>query len=172
MVGHVDLITRVVTEAEAAAASVVVHESFIQLASRDWEVLAQQVFLADSSPENLADKIRAASYAAGTFVNTQMVGFLLMPTASLLGMLFVDPKWLRQGVARRLWDSARAHLEAAVPSVKTVEVNSTPYALEFYRAVGFVPISAQFERYGARTTRMACWLPARALGAELPQSRR
>jgi Acetyltransferase (GNAT) domain len=51
--------------------------------------------------------------------------------------------------------------------VKTVELNSTPRAVEFYLALGFVPISAEFARGGARATRMACWLPARALGAEL-----
>ena len=50
-----------------------------------------------------------------------------------------------------------------------MELNSTPYAIEFYRALGFVPISAEFVRDGARATRMACWLPARALGAELQQ---
>jgi predicted GNAT family N-acyltransferase len=165
----VDFATRIVTEAEASAASVVVHESFIQLASRDWEVGAQQVFLADSSREKLAVKIRVASYAAGTFVEAQMVGFLLMPTPSLLGMLFVDPKWLRQGVAKRLWESAREHIEAAFPSTRTVELNTTSYAMEFYRSVGFVPISAEFRKDGARATRMACWLPARALGAECPR---
>ena len=130
------------------------------------------MFLADSSPERLAGKIKVASYAAGTFVDGQMVAFLLMPTPSLLGMLFVGPQWLRQGVAKRLWESARAHIEATFPSVKTVELNTTPYALEFYRAVGFVPISAEFERDGARATRMACWLPAGALGAECARSRR
>lgn len=162
----VDVGIRVVTEAEAAAASNIVYESFVQLASGGWEARAQQVFLADSSPEKLAGKLKVASYAAGAFVNAQMVGFLLMPTPSVLGMLFVHPKWLRQGVARRLWESARAHVEAAFPSVKTVELNSTPHALEFYRAVGFVPLSAEFNKDGARATRMACWLPARALGAE------
>lgn len=119
-------------------------------ASRDWDIEAQGAFLAGASPEKLAGKIKAAAYAAGAFAAGQMVGFLLMPAPSLLGMLFVHPKWLRQGVARTLRESARTHIEAEFPAVKTVEPSSTPRALEFYRAVGFVPISAEFRRDGAR----------------------
>jgi predicted GNAT family N-acyltransferase len=95
------------------------------------------------------------------------VGFILMPKPSLLGMLFVHPSSLRLGIGKQLWEQARAHVEVSFPEVKTVELNSTPYALHFYRSIGFVPISAEFQRGGCRATRMACWLPARALGAAL-----
>jgi predicted GNAT family N-acyltransferase len=64
-----------------------------------------------------------------------------------------------------LWESARAHVESAFPDVETVELNSSPYAVAFYRSIGFVPISAEFARRGARVTRMVCGLPARAPGA-------
>lgn len=96
-----------------------------------------------------------------------MVGFLLMPTPILLGMLFVHPSRLRQGIGTRLWECARTRLESEFPEARTVELNSTPYAVDFYRALGFVPIFAEYARGRARATRMACWLPARALGAEL-----
>lgn len=161
-----DFTTRAVTEREAEAASAVVHASFVQLASQDWGTQAQQLFLTDALPERLGEKIKVSAYAAGAFVDGHMVGFLLMPEPSVLSMLFVHPKWLRRGIAKTLWESARTRIEVAFPTVRTVELNTTPYALEFYRTVGFVPISTEFERRGARATRMACWLPARALGAE------
>jgi len=161
---------RAVTEGQASAASAVVHASFTALAAADWEPQAQQVFLTESSPETLAEKLKVAAYAAGAFASAQMVGFLLMPTPALLGMLFVHPEWLRRGIARALWEKARTHIESAIPAVKTIELNATPYSLEFYRSIGFVPISAEFRREGCRATRMACWLPARALGAECAQT--
>jgi len=58
-------------------------------------------------------------------------------------------------------------IRALDPEVKTVELNSTPYATLAYRALGFVPISREFEQAGCRATRMACWLPARGLNAGL-----
>lgn len=165
-VAHMPITIRLVGEAEAGAASAVVQASFLALAAKDWDGSAQQVFLAESSAEALVERLRVAAYAAGAFEGQQMVGFLLMPNEALLGMLFVDPKWVRQGVGRALWERAREHVEAQFPAIKTVELNATPNALPFYRSIGFVPISEEFTRAGCRTTRMACWLPARALGAE------
>lgn len=170
MLDRMQLDIRTITEAEAATASEVVQASFIALAAADWEPQAQQVFLAGSSPEALAEKLKVAAYAAGSFAAGEMVGFLLMPTPTLLGMLFVHPQRLRQGIAKALWETARVHIESAFPTNKTVELNATPYAMQFYRSLGFVPISAEFKREGCRATRMACWLPARALGAECAQT--
>ena len=96
-----------------------------------------------------------------------MLGFLLMPTPALLGMLFVHPDWLRRGVGRELWETARQYVEGNQKSVRTVELNATPYAVPFYLSLGFMPISKEFKQAGCRATRMACWLPARALEAGL-----
>lgn len=107
------------------------------------------------------------TFAAAAFSEAGIAGVILMPSPNLLGLLFVRPCWLRLGIGKALWESARAHIEANYPQVQTIELNATAYALSFYRSVGFVPISAEFEREGRRATRMACWLPGRALGAEL-----
>jgi hypothetical protein len=57
----------------------------------------------------------------------------------------------------------RTYLEERHPDVQTVELNSSPFALAAYEALGFFPISKPFKRKGAVATRMACWLPGRAL---------
>jgi len=66
-----------------------VQESFLKLASQTWEIQAQQRFLAESGPEALRRKISAAACAMGAFAGEQVIGFLLMPTPTRLGMLFV-----------------------------------------------------------------------------------
>ena len=58
-------------------------------------------------------------------------------------------------------------VQTRFPEVKTIELNALPYALAFYRSIGFVPISREFESKGFRATRMACWLAAQTLCAEL-----
>jgi GNAT superfamily N-acetyltransferase len=114
----------------------------------------------------ISSKQQQAALSFGAFTGEQIIGVLLMPTPNILGMLFVHPAWLRRGIAKSLWEHARAEIERTFPTVKTIELNSTPYAIDFYRSAGFVPISAEFELGGCRATRMACWLPARTLGAE------
>jgi len=146
--------------------SALVHLSFNELAAVDWDPDARQVFLGESSPASIAAALQQPAFAAVETEGGEFTGFILMRKPSLLGMLFVHPRHLRKGVARRLWEAARSHIETAHPDVKTVELNATPYAFKAYRALGFVPISTEFTRGGCRATRMACWLPARALGVD------
>ena len=129
----------------------------------DWEAEAQRVFMAESSPEHLASLIPTAAFSAVAESHGQLVGFILLPTPSLVGFLFVEQTFLRQGIAKDLWESARKHIESEFSDVKTVELNSTAYAVSAYKALGFYPISAPFRRGGCLATRMACWLPGQAL---------
>lgn len=94
-----DLSLRAADANDAAGASALVRVSFAELAAQDWENHAQQRFLAESGVEPLARKIVAASCAIGAFAGERIVGFLLMPTPTILGMLFVHPTRLRQGIA-------------------------------------------------------------------------
>lgn len=77
-----------------------------------------------------------------------------MPSPAVLSMLFVHPKWMRRGIGRALWQSALGHVKLHHPGVRTIELNSSPYALRFYDAMGFVAISEPFEVEGTRATRM------------------
>ena len=159
-------VIREVAESEAAAASKLVRVSFTALAANDWEPQAQATFLEEASPEQMQRKLSLAACALGAYVKGNLVGLLLMPRPAVLEMLFVHPEHLRHGLAKSLWERARTEIEASFPAVKTVELNSTPYALRFYQTIGFAPISSEFVVGGCRATRMACWLPARGLKAE------
>jgi GNAT superfamily N-acetyltransferase len=156
---------RSLTDADAGEASAVIQESFSSLAASDWQPDARRVFLEATAREPLENKLTTVTFAAGAFSEGGIAGVILMPNPNSLGLLFVRPRWLRLGIGRALWESARAHIETKFPEVNTVELNSTPYAVRFYKSVGFVPISSEFDRDGQRAVRMACWLPARALGA-------
>ena len=155
-----------VGQADAEVISALVQLSFTELAARDWEPNAREVFLGESSPASIRATLVSPAHAAASFHGERPVGFILMPRPSVLGMLFVHPHYLRRGIARALWERARVFIEERYFDTETVELNSTPCALKFYRVIGFVPISAEFTKAGCRATRMACWLPARALGAD------
>jgi GNAT superfamily N-acetyltransferase len=156
---------RALTDAHAAEASAVIQESFLALAAVDWHPDARSTFLKATAPAPLQSKLSTMTFAAGAFCDDGIAGVILMPSPSVLGLLFVRPRWFRLGIGQALWESARAHIEAKFPEANTVELNATPYAVRFYKSVGFVPISSEFERDGQRAVRMACWLPARALDA-------
>ncbi len=155
------------TNEHVAEASAVIQESFLALAAADWRPDARRAFIDTTAPACLQKLLAKMTIAAGAFSEDGITGVILMPSPNLLGILFVRPSCLRLGIGRSLWESARAQIEARFPEVHTVELNATPYAVPFYKSVGFAPISSEFERDGQRAIRMACWLPARALDASV-----
>jgi len=156
-------VIRTAKTTDAVAIAALVQESFNQFVAPEWEPQARDVFMSQSSAERFTVLIPEAAFASVAESSDELVGVILLPTPSLLGFLFVRANWHRRGVASQLWEAARAHVEARHPEVKTVELNSSPYAVAAYQALGFYPISQPFRRGGCLATRMACRLPGQAL---------
>ncbi len=101
----------------------------------------REELLADPEALELSDtavaegRTRVAVAADGA-----IVGFVtFLPLGGLvleLEDLFVDPDWMRQGVARQLVDDLTA--AAKRDGITCIEVTANPYAVAFYRSVGFV----------------------------------
>ena len=65
-----------------------------------------------------------------------IAGFIAIRDNSHVFHLFIDKRWHRQGLARRLWEAARdAALQRGAGGVFTV--NSSNYAVPVYEALGF-----------------------------------
>lgn len=158
-----DLQLRHATTADASGISSLVCAGFAQHIAQDWELQAQRHFLEENQPEKLSSKIADASVCLVCEQGAELVGVIFLPRPTLVQLFFVAPGHLRKGIGRQLWSAVRAELEQRHPDVRTVELNSSPYAVTVYKALGFFPISNPYRRKGAVATRMACWLPGRSL---------
>ena len=147
------------TAEDAAAISRLVQGSFRAHVAPDWGQEAQESFYAETTPEKLVARLAESTYAVVYDDDGMVVGVILLPRPTLVQLCFVASTHLRRGIARALWQAARSHLETHLPEVKTVELNASPYAVAAYTAMGFFPISKQYQRSGWVATRMACWLP-------------
>jgi ribosomal protein S18 acetylase RimI-like enzyme len=61
--------------------------------------------------------------------------------------LFVDPKWMRRGIATALVDCISDVLRSR--GTDTLEVTANPDALGFYRSVGFVDVGVAQTSFGS-----------------------
>ncbi len=153
---------------DAEAMSQLILAGFDAQVASTWSAAACAVFHAEMAAEPMQTMIAQASYTLLAEEAGRIVGVLLMRAPNLLGMLFVLPEKQRQGVGRTLWGAVRHWVETSHSEVRTIELNASIGAVDFYRKIGFWPISAPYEVEGARAVRMACWLPALRLAA-MPQ---
>ena len=61
--------------------------------------------------------------------------------------LFVDPTWMRRGIATALVHCVSDVLRSR--GAATLEVTASPDALQFYRAVGFIDIGITQTAFGS-----------------------
>ena len=123
--------------------------------------LMWKVFLQFEAPEYSAEGI--ASFRAsledeerirsmtfyGAFDGKKLVGVLCMRAPQHIAGFFVDAAYHRRGIGRMLFETMRQDYDRQV-----FTVHSSPYAVGFYRRLGFVPTQGEQITNGLRYTPM------------------
>ena len=123
--------------------------------------LCWQVFLEFEAPEypaegvaafraSLDDKERTRQLKFyGAFDGEKLVGVLAMRLPQHIGGFFVAAAYHRRGIGRHLFEAMRRDYQTQI-----FTVNSSPYAVEVYRRLGFVPTDTEQLTDGLRYTPM------------------
>ena len=89
----------------------------------------------------------------GCFHENQLIGTIALRGYSHVSLLFVKKEWHHRGVAtylfRTLYGYVTQHNQA-----ESITVNSSPYAIGFYKRIGFQEMSPEKEVDGIRFTPM------------------
>ena len=87
----------------------------------------------------------------GAFRQDTLAGVAAVRNRSHISLLFVDASCHRQGIARALFNAVRDFCRTD-PAVSRITVNSSPYAVEIYRRLGFTATDAERVTDGIRFT--------------------
>lgn len=90
----------------------------------------------------------------GCYQNSYLVGVIAIRPVQHISLLFVRGQFHHLGVASRLVRMAISDIREDKPEIPYVTVNSSPYAVEFYKKIGFKPLGPEETRDGIRFTSM------------------
>lgn len=125
-----------------AAEEFVLHESTPQDAA---------AFLAEQGEAGLRSRVQAGYVYHVALVDGDLAGFVGVRGRSHVYSLYVDKRYHRRGIARRLWETARAAaLDGAPDHPGVFTVNASNYAVPSYEALGFertAPMQVAIVRY-------------------------
>lgn len=131
---------------EQPAAFSLIWETFLQFEAPDYSeegVESFRSFLSD------ADTVRALEFF-GAFEGEELRGVVATREEQRhICCFFVRAQYHRQGIGRKLWDYLRRNSGAAV-----ITVNSSPYGVPFYHALGFSDTDTEQQKDGIRFTPM------------------
>jgi len=91
----------------------------------------------------------------GAFEDDLMVGVCAVRDNNHIALLFVDGEYHRRGIGSTLLKKAVADCKYLDPDLNRVTVNSSPFAVPFYEAMGFKALSGMVEEDGMKFMPMA-----------------
>ena len=143
---------------DMGAALELVWQVFAEFDAPDFTDEGIEEFKASIAPAYFLPRVKRGEYRLwGAYDNDFLAGVIATRAPMHISLLFVDRQYHRRGLARALLQAA---LEDAATRTapRAITVNSSPYAVEIYRHMGFVPTEMEQTRNGLRFTPMQCIL--------------
>ncbi len=122
---------------EAEKVFSMVMASFSRYVAPDYRPEGVETFTEFARPANLIERDQTDHLTLIAEADGQLLGMVQLQRPSHVRMLFVAPDMQRQGIGRALLDAALEIATRQHADVTTVTVNSSPYAVEPYRRMGF-----------------------------------
>ncbi len=130
-----------------------VREVFMEFEAPVYSQAGVRAFLSFISYDSILERFENGQLQFwGCFEAQIPIGVLAIRDGSHICLLFVKKNRHRQGVARRLFGALLQHCGG---KVREITVNSSPYAVEAYRHLGFIATGSEQTLNGIRFTPMA-----------------
>lgn len=148
---------RLLDKGDIEEAMKLVKEVFCEFEAPEYSQQGIDEFLKFIEPNAIAAMMDSGELALwGSFDGTLLTGVAAAKNLNHISLLFVRSDYHRRGMARALFNEAKA--ACAASGAKSITVNSSPYAVEAYRRLGFTQTREEQTIKGIRFTPMICEL--------------
>ena len=152
-----NIFIRKITCDEVKSAMDLVLEVFMQFEAPDYHPSGVDTFKKDivENPEYLENAKRGVCPIYAAFDGNKMVALMGMRSnKNHINLVFTKKEYHRKGIAKAIFNHLLDDVLKENPTLDELTLNSSPYGLPFYLAIGFVPLSEEQEINGIRFTPM------------------
>lgn len=152
-----NIVIRKITADEVHSAMELAYEVFMQFEAPDYHPSAVDTFKRDivnnsDFKENVA---KGVCPVYGAFDGDKIVALIGMrSTKTHINLAFTKKEYHRRGIARAIFNYLINDVLDENPTLDAITLNSSPYGLPFYLALGFKTMSEEQEIDGMRFTPM------------------
>ena len=141
---------KIVEKNDLRKALELVNKVFSEFVAVEYSGKGQKTFrdyLDHKYEETAADLMSGHKKMWGYYYEDEIAGVISTRDVSHISLLFVDKKYHRKGIAKALFSELLSELKQN-PDVKIISVNSSPYAVEVYKKLGFNQTDEKQEKDG------------------------
>lgn len=143
---------------EESAVCGLIREVFDEFEAPEYSEQGIQEFFSYANPKAMRRRLQADHFVLVGEAGPDLAGVIEVRRDEHIALLFVRKRYHGRGIARRLFERARSICLERNPWLETMTVNSSPYAVEIYRRLGFTALSEELESNGIRYVPMLCRL--------------
>ena len=151
------IVIRKITGSEVESAMDLALEVFMQFEAPEYPPEGVETFKKDivENPEYLENAQQGICPIYGAFDGNKIVALMGMRSnRTHINLVFTKKEYHRRGIARAIFQYLLNDVLQENPALEALTLNSSPYGLPFYLAIGFIPLSGEQEMNGIRYTPM------------------
>lgn len=142
------IIEQITNLSELTIAMNLVESVFMEFEAPEYSQEGIQTFLDYISISNIKEKIEQKELSVWCAkLEKEIVGVIAMRPPNAISLLFVDKEHHKKGIAKTLFHYILNHYPI---NGTTITVNSSPYAVEIYRRLGFIELDSEQIKDGIR----------------------
>lgn len=152
-----NIVIRRIAGHEVESAMALALEVFLKFEAPDYPPEGTDSFKRDivENPEYLENARKGICPIYGAFDGNKLVALMGMRSNKThINLVFTQKSYHRRGIARAIFHYLLNDVLQENPALKALTLNSSPFGLPFYLAIGFVPLSEEQEINGIRFTPM------------------
>ena len=152
-----EIVIRKIKSEEVQFAMDLALEVFMQFEAPDYPPEGVDTFKKDivENPTFIENAKKGICPIYGAFDGDKIVALMGMRSNKRhINLVFTKKEYMRRGIARNLFSYLLTDRLSEDPSLVELTLNSSPYGLPFYLAIGFVPVDKQLQMNGIIYTPM------------------
>ncbi len=130
---------------------------FMQFEAPEYSKEGIDNFLAYIKPDEFEKRLRENHFDLVAKSGITIVGIIEVRSYSHICLLFVAPEFQKQGIAKELVHQSLEICKKFNPNLRSITVNSSPYAKPIYYRLGFRQLTEEQTKSGIRYTPMVCF---------------
>ena len=157
-----NIVIRKITADEVESAMRLALEVFLEFEAPDYHPSGVETFKKDivENPDYLEKARQGICPIYGAFDGNTIVALIGMRSDRRhINLVFTRKEYHRRGIASAIFRYLLCDVLRENPALEALTLNSSPYGLPFYRAIGFTPLSDEQEINGIRFTPMRYSIP-------------
>jgi ribosomal protein S18 acetylase RimI-like enzyme len=148
------IIYRVLRLGEEDAVCRLIEESFNEFVAPEYSETGVKEFFKYSNPQSLKERAEKVHLVLLALDKNKLVGVIEIRSYNHISLLFVKTEYHNKGIAARLLKLSLESSRRANPLLDSVDVNSSPYAVDIYEKLGFERTGVEQEVNGIKFTPM------------------